>query len=49
MRVTRPNFTVDKYSNWKFMIEGHLICKDLVELIQNENVLMEKNANGGTC
>jgi len=37
--------TVDNYSYQKFMMEGHLICKDLVESIQNENLPTSKNAN----
>ena len=30
--------TIDNYSYWKSLMEDHLICKDLIEPIQNENV-----------
>jgi len=37
--------TVDNYSYWKSIMENHLICKDLVEHIQNENALTSKSAD----
>ena len=37
--------TVTKYFYWTSIMKDHLICKDLVEPIQNKNAPMGKNAN----
>jgi len=39
--------TIVNYSYWKYLVEEHLMYRELVEPIQNENVPIGKNANEG--